>query len=252
MSAPTAIVVDDEPHLRDYLIRLLGECWPQLDVVATAGSGTQALQLVGECAPEIAFLDIKMPGMSGLELAAELPAGMEVVFVSAWDDYAVAAFEQAAVDYLLKPVEAARLQATIERLQARRRSQSLPRQRDLRALLEQFSEQPQASHLHWLRTGSRDEVALVSVDDVVYFKADQKYTSVFTATREYLLRTSISELEQQLDPARFWRVHRSLIVAVAEIQSARKDLRGRYAITLRSRRERLRSSPAYKDRFTQS
>lgn len=243
---PTALLVDDEPNLRRYLADKLAGVWPALDIVGSAGNGREALALAAQLRPDVVFLDIRMPGLTGLEVAAALPAGTRVVFVTAHDDYAVQAFDAAAVDYLLKPVTSARLAATVQRLQ-----QAAPPADTLARLLGALKPLAAPDYLQWIRAGKGDAVNLVPVAAVVYFQADNKYTSVRTARDEHVIRTSISELEQQLDPERFWRVHRGLIVAAAQVAEASRDLRGGYSLRLRSRPETLRVSKRYAHRFRQ-
>jgi DNA-binding LytR/AlgR family response regulator len=244
----TAILVDDEPNVLDHLQAMLAIAWPELEIAATAHNGRAALELARDLEPDVMFLDIHMPGLSGLEVAARLQADVNVVFVTAFDQYAIAAFEAAAVDYLLKPVTSARLEATVARLKHR----DQPRNHDeLRALIERLVGADRPSHLQWLRAGQGETVQLVAVDDVAYFRADQKYTSVFTANGEYLIRTSIRDLAAQLDPSHFWQIHRAIIVNVRDVVKASRDLRGRYTLTLRSRPERLRSSQTFGHLFKQ-
>jgi DNA-binding LytR/AlgR family response regulator len=245
---PTALLVDDEPNLSRHLGRMLERTWPALEVIGTAGNGVDALALAANHHPDVVFLDIHMPGMNGLQVAERLPPGTRVVFITAYDEYAVQAFEAAAVDYLLKPVSEQRLAATVQRLQAA--AAAVPPAQvteSLQAALQAASQR----NLKWIRAGRGEAVQLIPVSAVVYFKADNKYTAVITATQEHLIRTSISELEERLDPERFWRIHRGLIVAVEEIAEARRDLRGRYNLSLRSRPETLRVSQGYAHRFKQ-
>lgn len=244
--SPTAIIVDDEPNLIDYLQRRLAVLWPQLAILASAENGRAAITLANQLRPDIVFLDIQMPGLSGLQVAEALPADTKVVFVTAFDEFAVDAFERAAVDYLLKPVSDARLQQTIERLQ----HSSAQDPALMAALMKQLSA-PAPSYLQWLRAGFNDTTQLVPVHEVVYFKSDHKYTEIVTESASYVLRLSIKELEQQLDPQQFWRIHRGLIVRVEQIVSAQRDLRGRYALVLRDRPEKLRSSAHYGHLFKQ-
>lgn len=248
---PTAIIVDDEQNLVDYLASKLADLWAELKIVGTANNGRAALALAEEEAPDIAFLDIHMPGLSGLQVAQVLPETTRIVFVTAYDNYAVEAFESAAVDYVLKPPTDERLAATVARLKGALAEQSLPDRAALLDVLAGALKQAKSEHLTWLRTGLDDTTQLVSVDDVVYFQADQKYTSVVTRDREHLIRRSIRELETQLDPSLFWRIHRGIIVRVDQIASARRDLRGRYTLTLRDRAETIRSSQAYGHLFKQ-
>jgi len=236
----SAIVVDDEPHLVDYLVGKLKVLWPELDIVGTAMNGRSALSLAHEVKPDVAFLDIHMPGLSGLHVAEALSADIKVVFVTAFDDYAVDAFQRAAIDYLLKPVSDARLMQTIERL---RSAPGLDRS-GLANLIGDMSHQPKA-YLQWIRAGLNDTTQLVPVQDVVYFKADLKYTEVYTSDGQYIVRRSIKELESNLDPNQFWRIHRGVIVRVEQIAMAKRDFRSRYTITLRDHPDVLRASQSY-------
>lgn len=237
----TALLVDDEPNLLAYLERKLAIAWPELNIIGQAANGRQALSMSEELAPDIVFLDIKMPGLTGLQVAAALDPEVRVVFVTAFDEYAVPAFEAAAVDYLLKPVDDERLALTVARLKA---ATTDPNREALNRVLAQLGGS-ESNQLKWLRSQQDGSTHLIPVDSVIYFQADGKYTSVVTATEEHLIRTPIKELEAGLDPAVFWRVHRSTIVRVDEILEASRDLRGRYTLSLRSRPEQLRTSQKY-------
>jgi DNA-binding LytR/AlgR family response regulator len=246
MVATSAIIADDEPLLVEYLAEKLEKLWPQLEIVGTASNGREAIELVQKTAADIAFLDVHMPGLSGLQVAEALPLGTRVVFVTAFDEFAVDAFQRAAVDYLLKPVSDSRLTQTIERLQANTGQD----REQLISLLSNMSQAP-TSYLQWIRAGRGDTVQLLSVADIIYFQAGSKYTSIVTREREFLVRSSIKELEEQLDPNQFWRIHRGIIVRVDQVVNARRDLRGRYTLKLKDRPESLRSSQSYGYRFKQ-
>ena len=235
-----AIIVDDEPNLVDYLTGKLAKLWPELTIIGTAHNGQSAIALANEVQPDIAFLDIKLPNVSGLQVAEALPAKTKVVFITAYDEFAVDAFQRAALDYLLKPVSDARLRQTIVRLKER----SDQNREELVKLLRSISEEKH-SYLQWIRAGLGDTTELISVQDIIYCKAEHKYTSVITRHRNFVIRRSIKDLEQQLDPNRFWRIHRGLIVRVDQIQKAQRDLRGCYTITLRDCPDILRSSRNY-------
>lgn len=237
----SALLVDDEPNLSAWLERQLAATWPELRVLGSAVNGRQALAMADDLSPDIVFLDIQMPGMSGLDVARALDPEIRVVFVTAYDEYAVPAFETAAVDYLLKPVDESRLRLTVKRLQE---ATGRPDPATLSAVLKRLDTVGE-HHLRWLRAQQGDATRLVPVEAVVYFQADGKYTSVVTASEEHLIRTSIKDLEAELDPAVFWRVHRGLIVRVSEILEATRDMRGRYTLSLRSRPETLRTSQKY-------
>ena len=236
----SAIIVDDEPNLVDYLAGKLAKLWPELTIVGTAHNGQDAIVLANEVQPDIAFLDIQLPNVSGLQVAEALPAKTKVVFITAYDEFAVEAFQRAALDYLLKPVSDARLRQTIVRLKER----SDQNREELVELLRSISEE-KPSYLQWIRAGLGDTTELISVQDIIYCKAEHKYTSVITRHRNFVIRRSIKDLEQQLDPNRFWRIHRGLIVPVDQIQKAQRDLRGCYTITLRDCSDILRSSRNY-------
>ena len=241
----TALILEDEPYLARQLRDKLALLWPELEIVGMPAEGREALRLARTAEPDIAFLDIRLPGMSGLEVAGALPAHTRVVFVTAYDEFAVEAFRTAAVDYLLKPVTDERLVATIERL----RREDRQNREELLALLQQVSARP--SWLQWIRTGVGETTVLVPVEEVIFFRAAAKYTSVITREREHCVRRSIGQLETQLDPGRFWRIHRGTIVRIDQIVSARRDFRGRYVLTLREHPEKLRSSQAYGHLFKQ-
>lgn len=227
---PVAIIVDDEPNLCALLKRQLASCWPELDIPAEAYNGADALRLIGELGPDVAFLDIRMPGMGGLDLASRASASCHVVFVTAYDQYAVQAFENAAVDYLLKPVTPERLNKTVARLKSRLSSAPL----DLSPLIEKLAEQirPQRQYLQWLQVSSQNDIELLPVDEVDFFQASDKYTLVITRKTERIIRKSLKELEEELDPDRFWRVHRNAIVRVAAIAKISRDFRGHHVLHL--------------------
>ncbi len=248
MSVPgavTALIADDEPALRADLERLLAEVWSELVVAASVGDGAAALDAIERLRPDVAFLDIRMPPPSGLDVARRVGVGTAVVFVTAYDAHAVEAFEQAAVDYLLKPVVADRLHDTVSRLRRwlDRERRNGPDPRTLESLVRRLADAP--AYLHWLRVGQGERVEIVAVDDVCFFRSDRKYTAAVSRDREHLVRMSITALAERLDPDRFWRIHRGGIVNVAAIAAARRDLRGRYRLTLKERPEVLRVSAAY-------
>jgi DNA-binding LytR/AlgR family response regulator len=253
---PTAIIADDERRLADYLAQRLADLWPELGVAGIADNGAQAQALMASEMPDIAFLDIRMPGLGGLDVARAADASVHVVFVTAFDQYAVDAFEREACDYLLKPVSDERLAQTCERLKKRLASLETSREPspNVAAALEALARAVPAlggERLAWLRAATGSEVRLISVDDVCYFEANDKYTSVFTADGEALIRTPLKELVAQLDPARFWQVHRGTVVNLAHVVSTRRDLAGRITVVFRSRPERVTVSRAFAHRFKQ-
>ncbi len=249
----TAIIADDEPRLAEYLRARLAALWPELVVAGIAANGPQAQALLAAEAPDIAFLDIRMPGLTGLEVARTAGTHVHLVFVTAFDEYAVDAFERAAVDYLLKPVSDERLAQTVIRLKSRLQSAApVP---DLQAALDAIARLvPVASgpeRLAWVRASTGGHVRLIAVDEVAYFQANDKYTSVFTAEGEALIRTPLKELADQLDPKRFWQVHRGTIVNVAHIATTTRELTGRVTLALKSRPETVIVSRAYAHLFRQ-
>jgi len=257
-TAPTAVIADDEAHLRDFLASELAKAWPALRIVGQAANGIEALRMVDELAPDIVFLDIQMPGMTGLDVASRLAASDQapkIVFVTAHDHYAVAAFDHAAVDYLLKPASAARLARTVKRLQSAVEAPPAPEAAALRALLGQLGVTVAPAlmppPLQWIRAAHGEQTRLISVDDVIYFQSNDKYTSVFTEEGESLIRTPLRQLREQLDEARFWQIHRGAIVAAKAVASTHTDFRGRLMLKLKGRKEELVVSRNYAELFRQ-
>ena len=224
-------------------------------MVAHAANGLDALRLIDEQAPDVAFLDIRMPGLTGLDVAARLAAGAKpphIVFVTAYDQYAVEAFEQSAVDYLLKPASLERLEKTVAKLKAKTAAAPVA---TLQALLAQLAApaaaMPAVAPLQWIRAAQGDQTRLISIDEVIYFQSNDKYTSVFLADGESLIRTPISKLREQLDEQQFWQIHRSVIVAARHVAGTRQDFRGRLMVQLKGRPEQLVVSRNYVDLFRQ-
>lgn len=254
---PSALIADDEPLLAADLKRRIEALWPQLDIRAVCHDGPDALARLESEKPDIAFLDIRMPGLTGLEVAARLDFPCHVVFVTAYDQYAVEAFERAAVDYVLKPAEDARLAKTVERLKrALEGSSDTERSRLTAAVAEVMAKVSPGStastaRLKWIRASVGDSVRLVPVEEVRYFQSADKYTSVVTATGELLIRTPIRELAEQLDPEAFWQVHRGTIVNAKFITAARHDESGRVHLSVRDRPEQLTVSRGYAHLFRQ-
>ena len=246
---PTAIIAEDEPVLRAGLKKLLANVWPELDVVASAADGLQAVQLLERHCPDVLFLDIQMPGRSGLDVARAASDRCHVVFVTGYDEHAVAAFERGAVDYLMKPVAAARLAIACQRL--RERLLSKPANLDALLLKLAHSAASRRSYLRWINVESGANVQLVTVHEICYFHADTKYTRLVTANRESLIRTSLKELLDVLDPAEFWQVHRSAIVHVNAIAEVSRDPRGYPVLHLKQRRETLQVSQPFAHLFRQ-
>jgi DNA-binding LytR/AlgR family response regulator len=252
---PKCVVAEDEALLRDDLIAALAKAWPGLEVAAACEDGASALEAIAEHQPDIAFLDIRMPGLTGLEVAAataEASPKTHVVFVTAYNQYAIDAFDRGAVDYLLKPVVPDRLAATIQRLKSRLASDT----RDtggLAQILEQLrAKLPAAapkSSFEWITASIGKETRLILVEDVAYFKAEDKYTVVATAEGEALIRKSIRELLDVLDPAMFKQVHRSTIVNLRAIAGVSRDESGRGTMRIKGRPETLAVSLTFMPLF---
>jgi len=241
----TAIIADDEPRLAADLADRLGLLWPRLDIVAVVGNGLAAASAIAEHQPTYAFLDIRMPGLDGVQVA-RLAGQTRIVFVTAHDEYAVSAFEAAAVDYLLKPVSDARLAQCVARLQQQQASGP-----DLAALSALLARPSSSARLDWLTVRLGDTTRLVAVDEVLYFRASDKYTEAVTATERHLVRTPLKELLERLDPHRFAQVHRSIIVNLPSVERIERDMLGRSQIYLRNHSDVLPLSRSFTERFRQ-
>lgn len=249
MTTPRALVADDEPHLAAFLCEQLASLWPELDIVCVANDGLEAARRIAELVPDLAFLDIRMPGLSGLEVAQGIEGTTRVVFVTAYDQYAVQAFEHAALDYVLKPVSSARLARTLERIRTAR----APLEPDARlasALARLAAAPVQArARLRYVRAASGELTLQVPVNEVLFFRADHKYTVVQTAAGERLIRTSIADLAAQLDPEQFWQVHRSTLINMDHLESTRRDDASRLFLRMRGYSAELPVSRMYVHRF---
>ena len=242
----TAIIADDEALLRHHLDKSLAEVWPELEIVSKAQNGLEAMQSIQQLKPDVAFLDIRMPELDGISLAKQLnklDSPPLIVFITAYDEYAVKAFEHNAMDYLLKPINEERLLATCQKVQARLLSNqtqtgSTPEQPDITALMAQLqqlsqstSQQTQPPYLTWLKASVGEDIHLIAVDDVAFFRAEDKYVSIFKkgqggSLEEFILRVSLKELIAQLNPDEFWQIHRSVVVKVSAIDKVKKGLSG--------------------------
>jgi DNA-binding LytR/AlgR family response regulator len=242
---PSALIAEDEPMLAAQLRARLADAWPELGIVGPAQNGDEALLLARTHQPDIAFLDIRMPGTSGLEVARTLAGTLHVVFVTAYDEYAVAAFEEGAVDYLLKPVASDRLAKVVTRLKARLRAAPL----DLGALLAKLAAQERPASLRWVRASLGNAMTLIAVDDVLYFQSEDKYTKVVTRGGEGLIKKPIKELYEELDNDAFWQVHRATIVNLNAIARVERDWRDQPIIHLKDRPETLTVSRTFAHRF---
>jgi len=241
-----ALIADDEPHLAAWLRERLEELWPELEVVAVARNGLEAASAIASHQPEVAFLDIQMPGLSGLEVAAGIEGQTRVVFVTAYDEYALRAFEAEAIDYVLKPATDERLGRTIARLKrAFADTLAEPDARLANALRTLLAPPPAAPPLRWIRASRGELTHQVDVADVLFFQSDDKYTCVHTADAEHLIRTPIAELAAQLDGAQFWQIHRSTIVNLAHLAGTRRDDASRLFVRIEGRDDELPVSRAY-------
>jgi len=251
----SCIIAEDELLLRDALVAMLGEVWPDLRILAVCDDGGTALDAIATLQPDVAFLDIRMPGLSGMEVAAgalEASPATQVVFVTAYDQYAIEAFDKGAVDYLLKPIARERLQATMQRVQARAARGDAP-DAALAGLLQQLTgalpSVAKAPPLVWVTASSGKDTRLIMVDDIAYFQSDTKYTAVITAEGEALLRKPIRELLDVLDPAIFKQIHRSTIVNMKMVASVTRDEMGRGLLRLKTRPETLAVSQPFMTLF---
>jgi DNA-binding LytR/AlgR family response regulator len=259
-----AVLADDERLMREQMRARLAEVWPDLELVAEAKNGLEAVQAVREHQPDIVFLDIRMPGLTGVEAARQiaqleldddalLP---EIVFVTAYDQYAVEAFEQGAADYVLKPAERERLAVTVERLKKRLATRgtddaqaSTPIQQLLHKLTSQLNPAASTGYLQWIQASVGSTIQMIPVADVLFFISDEKYTRVQTAQVEALIRKPIKELVDELDPKLFWQIHRSTLVNVNAVAGVSRDFRGRQIVAVKGHSEKLEVSRSYAGLF---
>ena len=248
MNAPSAIIAEDEPLLRAEIRDTLHALWPELQILAEVGDGTQAVAALERHAPNIAFLDIQMPGHSGLDVARHASGKVHVVFVTAFDEHAVAAFERGALDYIVKPVTLERLRLTVDRLQQRVREPPA----NLNSLLEIMKAAVGLRYIKWLTVPHGDQRRVLAVSDISYLRADNKYTTIVARTGTFLLNSSLREMQEKLDPEVFWQIHRSIIVNVSAIDTIHRALRGTLELKLKDRRELLPVSAPYAHLFKHS
>jgi DNA-binding LytR/AlgR family response regulator len=247
---PTAIVAEDEAILRKQLESKLAKLWPELEVIASVEDGAAALEALEERTPDLMFLDIQMPEMTGVEVARHVAGRSHVVFVTAYDQYAIQAFETGAVDYILKPATDERLALTIERLKSKLASPPV----DLKAVLARISEQlagGKREKLQWIKATVGQSLRLIPVADVLFFQSDEKYTRVVLADSEALIKTPIREILDGLDPDAFWQIHRSTVVAVNAIAGVTRDFRGQAHVKIKGKDESLVVSRIYSHLFKQ-
>jgi DNA-binding LytR/AlgR family response regulator len=253
LPAPTAVVADDERLMREQIIARLKEAWPELSIVGEASNGNEAIALVQSEEPDIVFLDIRMPGMDGIQAARALAGRVHVVFVTAHDQYAISAFEHGAVDYLLKPPEAERVALTCQRLRARLKQEPDP----MNDLLAQLSQRLGADglkpreYMRWVQASVGANIRMIPTSDILFFRAEDKYTRVQTERFEALIRKPIKELIDELDPDEFWQIHRSTVVRVDAVEQVSRDLRGRQIVHMKGSAEKLEVSRTFNHLFKQ-
>lgn len=244
------LIADDEMHLAEHLRERLLALWPGIEVLPLAANGIEALRALDESRPQVAFLDIRMPGLTGLEVAGRLSGDTHVVFVTAFDQYAVEAFDRDAVDYLLKPVSDERLARAVQRLRDKLDVAQKPP--PLEEVLQRLARlAPAGGRLRWVRALKGDLVHQIPVEEVLYFQAQDKYTCVVTREGESLIRMPLAELATQLDGETFWQIHRSTVVNMNAVASTRRDLGGRVFVKLKENRAELPVSRAFSHLFKQ-
>ena len=257
---PTAIIADDERLMRDLLRTRLSQVWPELEIVGEAKNGDEAVQLVSALKPDLTFLDIRMPGKTGMEAARDIGGASQVVFVTAYDQYAVEAFERGAVDYVLKPPEPERLKITVERLKERlatpagQASGSANVSDTVTAMLSQLAEKiaaPKPKYLQWIQASIGQDLRMIPVEEILFFRSDEKYTCVQTEKFEALIRKPVRDLADELDPSLFWQIHRATLVNVNAIEGVTRDIRGRHLVLIKGRPDKLEVSRSFLHLFKQ-
>lgn len=248
-----AVIADDEPLMRDQLRARLKELWPELEIISEAKNGEEAIEQVEEHRPEVVFLDIRMPVKTGVQAArdiARLDGRLpEIVFVTAYDQYAIDAFQQGVIDYVLKPAERERLAVTVERLKKRLASPGESSDTLQQALAKLAERLDPAPRLKWIQASVGNQIQMIPIDDVLFFVSDEKYTRVQTAQQEALIRKPIKELIAELDPAQFWQIHRSTLINARAIAGVIRDDRGRQLVSIKGRPEKLEVSRSYAHLF---
>jgi DNA-binding LytR/AlgR family response regulator len=260
----TAILADDERLMREQLKLRLTEVWPELELLGEAKNGKEALDLIEQHRPDLAFLDIRMPEMTGIEVARTVAGICQVVFITAYDQYAIEAFEQGAIDYVLKPAESDRLALTVERLKervARSDAGTGTDPQELSRVLSRLADRIEAGagagtsgkreFLQWIQASMGQSLRLIPVQEILFFQSDEKYTRVQTIQAEALIKKPIKELIEELDPSQFWQIHRSTLVNTAAIANVTRDFRGRQIVTIKGHPEKLEVSRSFTHLFKQ-
>ena len=255
---PTAIIADDERLMRDQLRMRLSEAWPELEIVGEAKNGEEAVALVAQLHPDLTFLDIRMPGTTGMEAARQIGGQSNIVFVTAYDQYAVEAFERGAVDYVLKPPEPERLQVTVARLKERlakpKEANAVNVNDSVTQMLSQLAQKmaaPKAAYLQWIQASIGQDLRMIPVEDILFFRSDEKYTCVQTERFEALIRKPVRDLADELDPALFWQIHRATLVNVNAIEGVTRDIRGRHLVLIKGKPDKLEVSRSFLHLFKQ-
>jgi DNA-binding LytR/AlgR family response regulator len=258
---PTAIIADDERLMRDLLRTRLSQVWPELEIVGEAKNGDEAVQLVSALKPDLTFLDIRMPGKTGMEAARDIGDASQIVFVTAYDQYAVEAFERGAVDYVLKPPEPERLKITVERLKERLAAPAgagatatAHVSDTVTAMLSQLAEKiaaPKPKYLQWIQASIGQDLRMIPVEEIMFFRSDEKYTCVQTEKFEALIRKPVRDLAEELDPSLFWQIHRATLVNVNAIEGVTRDIRGRHLVLIKGRPDKLEVSRSFLHLFKQ-
>jgi DNA-binding LytR/AlgR family response regulator len=252
-TSPTAVVADDERLMREQIVGRLKEAWPELQIVGQAGNGREAVAMAQSLEPDIVFLDINMPEMDGIQAARALAGQAHVVFVTAYDQYAISAFDHGAIDYLVKPVEPERLAITCRRLRERLQQEPDP----MNALLEQLSQRlgggalMPREYMRWVQASVGANIRMIPTSDILFFRAEDKYTRVQTAGFEALIRKPIKELVDALDPDEFWQIHRATVVRVDAIAQVSRNFRGKQVVHVKGREEKLEVSRTFNHLFKQ-
>ncbi len=252
-AVPTAVVADDERLMREQIIACLKEAWPELLIVGEAANGREAVAMVQSLEPDVVFLDISMPGMDGIQAAQALAGQVHVVFVTAHDEYAIRAFEQGAIDYLLKPAEPERMALTCQRLRVRLEQAPDP----MNDLLAQLSKRLETGgvkprdYLRWVQASVGSNIRMIPTSDILFFRAEDKYTRVQTRGWEALIRKPIKELIDELDPEEFWQIHRATVVRVDAVEQVSRNFRGNQVVHVKGRDDKLEVSRSFNHRFKQ-
>ncbi len=250
---PTAVVADDERLMRDQLVAALKDAWPELQIVGEAGNGREAIAMVRSLEPDIVFLDIRMPEVDGIQAAHALAGAAHVVFVTAHDQFAIDAFRQGAIDYLLKPAEAARVALTCQRLRDRLQHEPEPMENLLSQLASRLGSVgiKAREYMRWVQASVGASLRVIPTSDILFFRAEDKYVRVQTGKLEALIRKPIKELIDELDPDEFWQIHRAVVVRVDAIEQVSRNFRGNHVVHLKGSAEKLEVSRTFNHLFKQ-